>query len=371
MWHNRNLRIGLLIFFILANIQPVFAEDVEVLKIIDFSTRPNLVTPGGSSIIEGKYIILTKDSPIKIIEERELHYLDTNTNKWMLLGSVSNEVLSVNGMRAASGKFDWPKEMQEGTYRITLTIKHRNLISSSSDIVVVKKDDASEKTGHTSLSNKEDPCKIMYETFNEECIDVGNVSRVTMQNLYYYSEYIDDAKYTTLCETKKPISYNNFNKLVCKGKTSSSKKDSNKIISSEKILTRHGDINLVTKKKEDINEIYLSIKNLSILMDGEFGGFEEVMYKLNSQDIFIYSFSIGNMYEGKQLVIVTKDGIYISENIGYFSNVVVKRDKIIFEREFKKDKKIITFYDGKNIYTNYDEAKGKWGKVQIKIKRII
>ncbi len=113
----------------------------NLLKIEDFYLNPDGVSPGGKVQMGGSYYVMAPEGTkeVKIKETRGLELFDSSKNEWKQLGSVDQEVVAALGTRKAEGNFDIPKELAEGTYRITLKVSGSGMEDSRTQNLTVKK----------------------------------------------------------------------------------------------------------------------------------------------------------------------------------------------------------------------------------------
>jgi hypothetical protein len=96
----------------------------EVVKIEGFNINPTIVSQGSAVNLNGSYYVMapagTKE--MKVTETRTVKYFDPQKNTYVDLGSVEQEITAAPGSRKADGKFDIPKNVPEGRYKIAFKI---------------------------------------------------------------------------------------------------------------------------------------------------------------------------------------------------------------------------------------------------------
>ena len=92
----------------------------NVTKIQGFNVTPGSITPGKTVNLGGSYYVMAPQGSkeMKVTETRYVKFFDTSKNEWTNLGAVDQEITAAPGLRKADGKFDIPKDVPEGKYRI-------------------------------------------------------------------------------------------------------------------------------------------------------------------------------------------------------------------------------------------------------------
>jgi hypothetical protein len=92
----------------------------NVTKIQGFNLTPEAITPGSTVNLGGSYYVMAPQGSkeMKVTETRYVKFFDPSKNEWTNLGAVDQEITAAPGLRKADGKFDIPKDVPEGKYRI-------------------------------------------------------------------------------------------------------------------------------------------------------------------------------------------------------------------------------------------------------------
>lgn len=100
------------------------ASQGNVVKVQSFNINPTTVTQGGSAGLSGSYYVMVPEGTkeVKVTETRTVKYFDPSKNQFVDLGSVDQEITAAPGSRKADGKFDIPKDVPEGRYRIAFKV---------------------------------------------------------------------------------------------------------------------------------------------------------------------------------------------------------------------------------------------------------
>lgn len=111
------------------------------IKIQSFSIDPNSLAPGGEMKLNGSYYVMAPEGQkeVKVTETRAVQYFDPAQNAWKDLGSVDGQITSALGTRRAEGRFDMPKDVPEGRYRVTMKVAALGKQDQASQEIVVKK----------------------------------------------------------------------------------------------------------------------------------------------------------------------------------------------------------------------------------------
>jgi len=96
----------------------------DVVKIERFNINPTSVSQGGAANLNGSYYVMAPEGAkeMKVTETRTVKYFDPKKNEFVELGSVDQEITAAPGSRKADGKFDIPKDVPEGRYRIAFKV---------------------------------------------------------------------------------------------------------------------------------------------------------------------------------------------------------------------------------------------------------
>ncbi len=92
----------------------------DVVKIQSFNVAPTTIVPGQTITLGGSYYVMAPEGSkeLKVTETRYVKFFDPSKNEWTLLGGVDQEITAAPGSRKADGKFDIPKDVPDGKYRI-------------------------------------------------------------------------------------------------------------------------------------------------------------------------------------------------------------------------------------------------------------
>jgi hypothetical protein len=96
----------------------------DVVKIEGFNINPTSVSQGGAASLNGSYYVMAPEGAkeMKVTETRTVKYFDPKKNEFVELGSVDQEITAAPGSRKADGKFDVPKDVPEGRYKIAFKV---------------------------------------------------------------------------------------------------------------------------------------------------------------------------------------------------------------------------------------------------------
>jgi len=96
----------------------------DVVKIEGFNIKPTSVAQGSAANLNGSYYVMAPEGAkeIKVTETRTVKYFDPKKNEFVDLGSVDQEITAAPGSRKADGKFDIPKDVPEGRYKIAFKV---------------------------------------------------------------------------------------------------------------------------------------------------------------------------------------------------------------------------------------------------------
>jgi hypothetical protein len=96
----------------------------DVVKIEGFNINPASVPKGGAANLNGSYYVMAPEGAkeMKVTETRTVKYFDPKKNEFVELGSVDQEITAAPGSRKADGKFDIPKDVPEGRYKIAFKV---------------------------------------------------------------------------------------------------------------------------------------------------------------------------------------------------------------------------------------------------------
>jgi hypothetical protein len=96
----------------------------DVVKIERFNINPTSVPQGSAANLNGSYYVMAPEGAkeMKVVETRTVKYFDPKKNEFVDLGSVDQEITAAPGSRKADGKFDVPKDVPEGRYKIALKV---------------------------------------------------------------------------------------------------------------------------------------------------------------------------------------------------------------------------------------------------------
>jgi hypothetical protein len=89
---------------------------------------------------------------MKVTETSYVKYYDLAKNEWTNLGGVDQEITAAPGLRKADGKFDIPKDVPEGKYRIGFKVASAGKEDTVERDLVVKKGTASLETHWASVA---------------------------------------------------------------------------------------------------------------------------------------------------------------------------------------------------------------------------
>ncbi|MCX5812159.1 MAG: hypothetical protein NT178_06395 [Proteobacteria bacterium] len=96
----------------------------DVVKIEGFNINPTSVPQGGAANLNGSYYVMAPEGAkeMKVTETRTVKYFDPQKKEFVELGQVDQEITAAPGSRKADGKFDVPKDVPEGRYRIAFKV---------------------------------------------------------------------------------------------------------------------------------------------------------------------------------------------------------------------------------------------------------
>jgi hypothetical protein len=96
----------------------------DVVKIEGFNINPKSVAQGSAAGLNGSYYVMAPEGAkeIKVTETRTVKYFDPQKKEFVDLGSVDQEITAAPGSRKADGKFDIPKDVPEGRYKIAFKV---------------------------------------------------------------------------------------------------------------------------------------------------------------------------------------------------------------------------------------------------------
>lgn len=117
----------------------------NVTKIQSFNVTPGTITAGQTANLGGSYYVMAPEGAkeMKVTETRYVKYFDPSKNEWTNLGAVDQEITAAPGLRKADGKFDIPKDVPEGKYRIGFKVASAGKEDTVERDLVVKKGTAS------------------------------------------------------------------------------------------------------------------------------------------------------------------------------------------------------------------------------------
>jgi len=117
----------------------------NVTKVQSFNVSPGTITPGQTVNLGGSYYVMAPEGAkeMKVTETRYVKFFDPSKNEWTNLGGVDQEITAAPGLRKADGKFDIPKDVPEGKYRIGFKVASAGKEDTVERDLVVKKGTAS------------------------------------------------------------------------------------------------------------------------------------------------------------------------------------------------------------------------------------
>lgn len=126
----------------------------NVTKIQSFNVTPGTITAGQTANLGGSYYVMAPEGAkeMKVTETRYVKYFDPSKNEWTNLGAVDQEITAAPGLRKADGKFDIPKDVPEGKYRIGFKVASAGKEDTVERDLVVKKGTASLETHGASVA---------------------------------------------------------------------------------------------------------------------------------------------------------------------------------------------------------------------------
>jgi hypothetical protein len=100
------------------------AAQGNVVKIEGFNITPSSVAQGGAVDLSGSYYVMAPEGSkeMKVTETRTVKYFDPQKKQYVDLGSVDQEITAAPGSRKADGKFDIPKDVPEGRFKIAFKV---------------------------------------------------------------------------------------------------------------------------------------------------------------------------------------------------------------------------------------------------------
>ena len=116
--------------------------------------QPGTITAGQTANLGGSYYVMAPEGAkeMKVTETRYVKYFDPSKNEWTNLGAVDQEITAAPGLRKADGKFDIPKDVPEGKYRIGFKVASAGKEDTVERDLVVKKGTASLETHWVSVA---------------------------------------------------------------------------------------------------------------------------------------------------------------------------------------------------------------------------
>jgi len=125
----------------------------NVTKVQSFNVSPGTITPGQTVNLGGSYYVMAPEGAkeMKVTETRYVKFFDPSKNEWTNLGGVDQEITAAPGLRKADGKFDIPKDVPEGKYRIGFKVASAGKEDTVERDLVVKKGTASLNTNMASI----------------------------------------------------------------------------------------------------------------------------------------------------------------------------------------------------------------------------
>jgi hypothetical protein len=126
----------------------------DVVKVQGFNVTPGTITPGQTVNLGGAYYVMAPEGSkdMKVTETRYVKYFDPAKNEWTNLGGVDQEITAAPGLRKADGKFDIPKDVPEGKYRIGFKVASAGKEDTVERDLVVKKGTASLETHRATVA---------------------------------------------------------------------------------------------------------------------------------------------------------------------------------------------------------------------------
>ena len=126
----------------------------NVTKIQSFNVTPGTITAGQTANLGGSYYVMAPEGAkeMKVTETRYVKYFDPSKNEWTNLGAVDQEITAAPGLRKADGKFDIPKDVPEGKYRIGFKVASAGKEDTVEKDLFVKKGTASLETHRASVA---------------------------------------------------------------------------------------------------------------------------------------------------------------------------------------------------------------------------
>lgn len=126
----------------------------NVTKIQSFNVTPGTITAGQTANLGGSYYVMAPEGAkeMKVTETRYVKFFDPSKNEWTNLGAVDQEITAAPGLRKADGKFDIPKDVPEGKYRIGFKVASAGKEDTVEKDLFVKKGTASLETHRTSVA---------------------------------------------------------------------------------------------------------------------------------------------------------------------------------------------------------------------------
>lgn len=126
----------------------------NVTKIQSFNVTPGTITAGQTANLGGSYYVMAPEGAkeMKVTETRYVKFFDPSKNEWTNLGAVDQEITAAPGLRKADGKFDIPKDVPEGKYRIGFKVASAGKEDTVEKDLFVKKGTASLETQRASVA---------------------------------------------------------------------------------------------------------------------------------------------------------------------------------------------------------------------------
>jgi hypothetical protein len=96
----------------------------NIVKIEGFNITPSNVAQGGAVDLNGSYYVMAPEGvkEMKVTETRTVKYFDPQKRQYVDLGSVDQEITAAPGSRKADGKFDIPKDVPDGRFKIAFKV---------------------------------------------------------------------------------------------------------------------------------------------------------------------------------------------------------------------------------------------------------
>lgn len=119
----------------------------DVVRIKDFSVSPGEVKTGDKVNLNGSYYLMApkEKKDIKVVEKRALYWYNPEKKEWQLLGEEPREITAELGTRKANGSWDIYKEVEEGKYKVEMTVEAMGKKDVAASEFYVKKATAMER----------------------------------------------------------------------------------------------------------------------------------------------------------------------------------------------------------------------------------